>query len=111
LARPVHGEVAVTRNGQRIADELRADGGTAGAPTTNLTAVEEAPTQTLVHVAIHSINAPNADPEDFFTPHSGNAMFLFGDGSVRPIRQEVQLSVLQALATRNGGETVSPDDF
>jgi prepilin-type processing-associated H-X9-DG protein len=84
---------------------------TPGAPTTNLTAVEEAPTQTLVHVAIHSINDPNADPEDFFTPHSGNAMFLFGDGSVRPIRLEVNLSVLQALATRNGGETVSPDDF
>jgi prepilin-type N-terminal cleavage/methylation domain-containing protein/prepilin-type processing-associated H-X9-DG protein len=84
---------------------------TPGAPTTNLNAVEEAPTQVLVHIAVHTLNDPNADPEDFFTPHPGAAMFLFADGSVRPIRLRVRLDVLQALVTRNGGETVNPDDF
>jgi prepilin-type N-terminal cleavage/methylation domain-containing protein/prepilin-type processing-associated H-X9-DG protein len=84
---------------------------TPGAPTTNLTAVEEAPTQVLVHIAVHSLNDPNADPEDFFTPHPGVAMFLFADGSVRPLRRGTPLNVLQALATRNGGEVINPDDL
>jgi prepilin-type N-terminal cleavage/methylation domain-containing protein/prepilin-type processing-associated H-X9-DG protein len=84
---------------------------TPSAPTTNPAAVEEAPTQTLVHVAVHTINDPNADPEDFFTPHTGMAMFVFADGSVRPVRTQVSLSALQALATRAGGEVVNPGDF
>jgi hypothetical protein len=84
---------------------------TPGAPTANLTAVEEAPTQTLVHVAVHTINDANADPEDFFTPHPGNAVFLFADGTVHTLRTEIRLSILQALATRNGGESVNPDDY
>jgi prepilin-type N-terminal cleavage/methylation domain-containing protein/prepilin-type processing-associated H-X9-DG protein len=84
---------------------------TPGAPTSNSTAVEDAPTQTLVHVAVHTINDPDADPEDFFTPHTGVAMFVFADGSVRPVRTQVALSVLQALATRAGGEVVNPGDF
>jgi prepilin-type N-terminal cleavage/methylation domain-containing protein/prepilin-type processing-associated H-X9-DG protein len=82
---------------------------TPGAPTTNVNAVEESPTQPLVHVAVHGLNDPNSDPEDFFTPHTGVAMFLFADGSVRPLRIGTSLSVLQALATRDGGETVNPD--
>jgi prepilin-type N-terminal cleavage/methylation domain-containing protein/prepilin-type processing-associated H-X9-DG protein len=84
---------------------------TPGAPTLNTGAVEEAPTQTLVHVAVHTLNDPNSDPEDFFTPHPGAGMFLFADGSVRPVRIGTGLAVLQALATRDGGETVSPDAY
>jgi prepilin-type N-terminal cleavage/methylation domain-containing protein/prepilin-type processing-associated H-X9-DG protein len=84
---------------------------TPGAPTARPDEVEEAPTQTLVHVAVHTINDPNSDPEDFFTPHPGTAMFLFADGSVRPVRTRITLSVLQALATRNGGEVIDPNDF
>jgi prepilin-type N-terminal cleavage/methylation domain-containing protein/prepilin-type processing-associated H-X9-DG protein len=84
---------------------------TPGAPTNNPAAVEEAPTQPLVHIAVHTINDPNSDPEDFFTPHGNTAMFLFADGSVRPVRIRIALPVLQALATRNGGEVLNPDDF
>jgi prepilin-type N-terminal cleavage/methylation domain-containing protein/prepilin-type processing-associated H-X9-DG protein len=84
---------------------------TPGAPTANPGAVEEAPTQVLSHVAVHTINDPNADPEDFFTPHAGMAMFFFADGSVRPLRTVIALSVLQALATRNGGEVLDPNSF
>jgi prepilin-type N-terminal cleavage/methylation domain-containing protein len=84
---------------------------TPGAPTGNPAAVEEAPTQVLSHVAAHTINDPNADPEDFFSPHTGVCLFLFADGSVRPLTQGVKLSVLQALATRAGGEVVSGGDF
>jgi len=84
---------------------------TPGAPTGNPNAVEEAPTQVLVHIAAHTINDPNADPEDFFAPHAGVGMFLFADGSVRPLSEGVRLAVLQALATRNGGETLNSGDF
>jgi prepilin-type N-terminal cleavage/methylation domain-containing protein/prepilin-type processing-associated H-X9-DG protein len=84
---------------------------TAGAPTNNPSAVEDAATQVLVHVGIHTINDPNADPEDFFTPHSGTCMFLFADGSVHPIITGISLSTLQALATRNGGEIFNAGDF
>ena len=84
---------------------------TPGAPTANLGAVEEAATEVLAHVAVHTINDANADPEDFFTPHPGVARFFFADGSVRPVRTGVTLSVLQALATRDGGEVIDPDSF
>jgi prepilin-type N-terminal cleavage/methylation domain-containing protein/prepilin-type processing-associated H-X9-DG protein len=84
---------------------------TPGAPTGSAGAVEEAPTQVLAHIAVHTINDPNADPEDFFTPHTGAAMFLFADGSVRPVRIQLALATLQALATRDGGEVVNLDDL
>jgi prepilin-type processing-associated H-X9-DG protein len=38
-------------------------------------------------------------------------MFLFADGSVRAVRTRIKLDVLQALATRDGGETIDPNDF
>jgi type II secretory pathway pseudopilin PulG len=82
---------------------------TPGAPTINSTAIEDAPTQTLVHVAVHTLNDPNADPEDFFTPHTVTGNFLFADGAVHPVHIGVSISVLQALATRDGGEAVGDD--
>jgi prepilin-type processing-associated H-X9-DG protein len=84
---------------------------TPGAPVNNPGVVEDAPTQVLLHVAVHTINDPNSDPEEFFTPHTGTANFLFVDGSVRPVRTRVSLSVLQALATRDGGEVINPNDY
>ena len=79
---------------------------TSGAPTSS-SAVEGAPVQTLAHTGSHTINAPDADPDDFFTPHAGACMFLFADGSVRPVQAKVDLGLLQALSTRAGGEIVS----
>jgi prepilin-type N-terminal cleavage/methylation domain-containing protein/prepilin-type processing-associated H-X9-DG protein len=89
-------------------------GGTArvtdGAPVLS-TSVELAPTQVLAHTGSHSINDLYADPDDFFTPHPDAGMFLFVDGSVRPIKTHVSLDVLQALSTRAGGEIVDPNSF
>jgi prepilin-type processing-associated H-X9-DG protein len=84
---------------------------TPGAPTNNPGAIEDAPTQTLVHIAVHTLNDPNSDPEDFFSPHTGPGNFLFVDASVRPVRPGVSIAVLQALATRDGGEVVNSDDY
>jgi prepilin-type N-terminal cleavage/methylation domain-containing protein/prepilin-type processing-associated H-X9-DG protein len=83
---------------------------TPGAPTLS-TAVEESPTQVLAHTSSHTLNDYNADPDDFFTPHPGAGMFLFGDGSVRAIKTNVSLRILEALSTRAGGEIIDPTSF
>lgn len=84
---------------------------TPNAPVINLNAIEDAPTQTLAHIDVESINDPRGDEEDFFTPHTGAAMFLFVDGSVRSVPLSLSLQTLQALSTRNGGEAISSSDF
>jgi prepilin-type N-terminal cleavage/methylation domain-containing protein len=84
---------------------------TPGAPTSNPAAIEDAATQTLVHVGIHTINDPNADPEDFASPHVGIGNFVFVDGSVHALQAGISISVLQALATRDGGEVVDASAY
>jgi prepilin-type N-terminal cleavage/methylation domain-containing protein/prepilin-type processing-associated H-X9-DG protein len=41
--------------------------------------------------------------------HTGGAMFLFADGSVKFIRQSVSAATFSALGTRNGGEVIGND--
>jgi prepilin-type N-terminal cleavage/methylation domain-containing protein/prepilin-type processing-associated H-X9-DG protein len=43
--------------------------------------------------------------------HSGNINFLFGDGSVHSINQNVNLNVFVALSTSSGGEVIDPSVF
>jgi len=83
---------------------------TPGAPTTS-TSVEAAPVQVLAHCGSHALNDNQSDPDDFFTPHVGTAFFLFADGSVRSVSVKTDVDIIRALATRNGGEVVSPDAF
>ena len=73
--------------------------------------IETLPPTVTVPGETRAVNDPNADPEDFFSAHTGVCLFLFADGSVRPLTQGVKLSILQALATRAGGEVVSGGDF
>jgi prepilin-type processing-associated H-X9-DG protein len=50
---------------------------------------------------------PNSVPdndEDFGSFHPGGANFVFCDGRVKLISDEVDLIAFQALATRAGGE-------
>jgi prepilin-type N-terminal cleavage/methylation domain-containing protein len=47
--------------------------------------------------------------ETFRSDHVGGAFFLMGDGSVRFVRDGTPKSVLDALATREGGEIVPQD--
>src|SRR5579875_140134 len=84
---------------------------TPGAPVNNLNAIEDAPTQALAHIDVETINDSRGDEEDFFTPHTGVAMFLFADGSVRSLNISLPLSILQAIATRDGGEAMNAGDF
>jgi prepilin-type N-terminal cleavage/methylation domain-containing protein/prepilin-type processing-associated H-X9-DG protein len=43
--------------------------------------------------------------------HPGGVNLLFGDGSVRFVKESVALNVWRALSTRNGGEVISSDSF
>jgi prepilin-type N-terminal cleavage/methylation domain-containing protein/prepilin-type processing-associated H-X9-DG protein len=81
---------------------------TEGAPVyTSL--LEESPVQVMATFG-DSLNSPFSTPYSFFSPHANAGMFLFADGSVRPIRVGTALDLLSALATRDGGETVQLED-
>ena len=48
---------------------------------------------------------------NFRSSHPGTTNFLFGDGTVRAIKDTIAPSVYQALSTLGGGEVVSSDAF
>jgi len=43
--------------------------------------------------------------------HPGGCNFLFGDGSIRFVKETINAQVFSNLATRAGGEVVSADQF
>ena len=56
-------------------------------------------------------NNLSGHPEDFASRHTGGANFLFADGSVRFIKNSVSYRTFLSLATRDGGEVVSGDEY
>jgi prepilin-type processing-associated H-X9-DG protein len=70
-----------------------------------------ASTMPLGRIGLKPLNSPFAEPFDFFSPHPGVIHFLMADGSVQTLRLTLDIAVLQALATRNGGETTRSQDF
>jgi prepilin-type N-terminal cleavage/methylation domain-containing protein/prepilin-type processing-associated H-X9-DG protein len=62
-------------------------------------------------VWIDTPNYPKAGADDFHSLHPGGCNFLFGDGSVRFVKETIAPRVFSALATRAGGEVVSSDRF
>ena len=61
----------------------------------------------------HGPNSPSglAHGDQYWSLHPGGANFLFADGSVRFIKEQIGFSIFQALATRAGGEVLSADQF
>lgn len=60
------------------------------------------------------LDGPNSKPahaDQFWARHPGGAQFAFADGSVRFIKEKRPLAILQALATRQGGEVISADSY
>jgi prepilin-type N-terminal cleavage/methylation domain-containing protein/prepilin-type processing-associated H-X9-DG protein len=78
---------------------------TTGAPVYT-SVVELAPVMALARVGNKSLNSPYSEPYDFFSPHGGVVQFVFADGSVHALTGGTSVTVLQALATRCGGEDV-----
>ena len=75
--------------------------------TTVYTAIAElAPVMVLARVGNRGLNDPNNEPYDFFSPHGDVGNFLFADGAVHAVPRSTSVAVLQALATRSGGEVV-----
>ena len=58
-----------------------------------------------------TINNPEAHVEDYWSRHPGGANFLFADGSVHFLKATINRAPWRALATRNGGEVISADQF
>jgi prepilin-type N-terminal cleavage/methylation domain-containing protein/prepilin-type processing-associated H-X9-DG protein len=83
---------------------------TPGAPVF-ISSVYPASTMPLARVKLKPLNDPFSEPFDFFSPHPRAAHFLFADGSVHPIRTNVSMAVLGALATKDGGKPVDPGSF
>src|SRR5262249_10720358 len=48
---------------------------------------------------------------DFRSPHPGRATFVFGDGSVKFIKDTISLPIYRSLGTRSMGEVISADAF
>jgi prepilin-type N-terminal cleavage/methylation domain-containing protein/prepilin-type processing-associated H-X9-DG protein len=49
--------------------------------------------------------------DEIFSYHPGGANCLFGDGSVKFLKATVNVVILRALVTLNGGEVISADQF
>jgi prepilin-type N-terminal cleavage/methylation domain-containing protein/prepilin-type processing-associated H-X9-DG protein len=58
---------------------------------------------------IHPPNSPLGHTDEFYALHPGGANVLFGDGSVRFIKQSINLRTWQALSSRAVGEVISAD--
>ena len=61
----------------------------------------------VVGVGDHVPNDPHHHFDDFASYHPGGVHFLYGDGSVQRLNNQIDLAVYQALCTRGGGEAVS----
>ena len=61
----------------------------------------------------HGPNTPSglAHADQYWSRHPGGANFLFADGSVRFIKEQVGFTIFQSLATKAGGEVLSADQF
>jgi hypothetical protein len=81
---------------------------TAGAPVYS-NVMEPSPVMVMARIGRHALNSYYSEPYDFFSAHPGSTPFLFGDGGVRFLRNSTPIPLLQALATRDGGEPVGSD--
>ena len=61
--------------------------------------------------SVFGLNSPESGPDVFSSPHPSGVHFLFGDGSVRTLKNTVNPSVFQSLATIRGAEIISADSL
>jgi prepilin-type N-terminal cleavage/methylation domain-containing protein/prepilin-type processing-associated H-X9-DG protein len=83
---------------------------TPGAPV-YFSLVDSAPPMVMARVWTHSLNSPRSEPLDFFSPHGQVGNFLFADGSVHALSIATDVTILQGLATVDGGEVIDASGF
>jgi prepilin-type processing-associated H-X9-DG protein len=76
-----------------------------------LLAVHSGPSLYESPVVIHPPNSPLGHTDEMYSLHPGGANVLMGDGSVRFIKQSINLVTWQALSSRAGGEVASADSY
>jgi prepilin-type processing-associated H-X9-DG protein len=75
-------------------------------------ASESASALALSHCGPHLPNNPDVtDADAFSSGHPLGVNFLFGDGSVHSLSQNIGMVVYDALATRAGGDVVPGDAY
>ncbi len=62
-------------------------------------------------IVIHPPNSPLGHTDEMYSLHPGGANVLMGDGSVRFIKQSINLLTWQALSSRSNGEVISADTY
>jgi prepilin-type processing-associated H-X9-DG protein len=62
-------------------------------------------------MVIHPSNSPLGHTDEMYSLHPGGANVLMGDGSVRFIKQSINLLTWQALSSRGVGEVISADSY
>ena len=82
---------------------------TPGAPVVS-SQIVDTPAMVMARIGRKPLNDERAEPVDFFSPHRSFNNFLYADGSVHAVPITTSVEVLQALATRDGGETLTLDD-
>jgi prepilin-type N-terminal cleavage/methylation domain-containing protein/prepilin-type processing-associated H-X9-DG protein len=60
---------------------------------------------------IYVPNSKSSMVDDYWSFHRGGCNFLFGDGSVRFIKESVNPGIFSYLSTRAGGEAIGSDQF
>jgi prepilin-type N-terminal cleavage/methylation domain-containing protein len=63
----------------------------------------------ILGIADHPPNTKFGHLDDFRSFHPAGTNFVLGDGSVRLIKETIDIEVYQALATRSGNESISAE--
>jgi len=74
-------------------------------------AAHSGPSLYEVPIVIHPPNSPLGHTDEMYSLHPGGANVLLGDGSVRFIKQSINLWTWAALCSRSNGEVISADAY
>jgi prepilin-type N-terminal cleavage/methylation domain-containing protein/prepilin-type processing-associated H-X9-DG protein len=76
-----------------------------------LLAVHSGPSLYENPVVIHPPNSPLGHTDEMYALHTGGANVLMGDGSVRFVKESINLLAWSALCSRGFGEVISADTY
>ncbi len=76
-----------------------------------LLAVHSGPSLYESPMVIHPPNSPLGHTDEMYSLHPGGANVLMGDGSVRFVKQTINLVTWQSLSSRAGEEVISADSL